>query len=189
MARHASPHWALAVIVCALPGCTLWSLPSSSKQSIGNTATVPSVEPQIRVMTGLIPIEIDQIKPGQYCEFAIAGPVSPETPVTTRSPVIAGRVVSADGSGVVLTESVSIDRSARTAVRPSPFRKVPYLSRLYKNTGVGIETNSIPGEVRIPRTSIDQASTISPEQWPTIRDGGFVRVGIDFDFDNRTEPN
>lgn len=189
MARPASPLWALAVMVCALPGCMLWSLPSSNKQSIRDSSTLPSVEPQLREMTGLVPIEFSQIKPGAYCEFSMVGPISPETPAVAESPVIAGRVVSVDASGVVLTDSVSIDRTARTRAKPAPFRKVPYLSRLYKNTGVGVETIPIPGEIRVPRTSIDRASSISPEQWPTIRDGGFVRVGIDFDFDSRTEPN
>lgn len=189
MAPRASVFVLLAVLLHALPGCALWSLPTLNKQSIGDTSFQPSLEPRMRVITGLVPVELDQIQPGEYCEFAITGPISLEKPMVTESPVIAGRVVSTDASNFVLSDSVSIDRTARTIAKPAPFRKVPYLSRLYKNTGVGVETMAIPGEVRIPRKSIAQASTISPEQWPTVRDGGMVRVGIDFDFDGPAIPN
>lgn len=181
MSACASRLLLLAFVLQSLAGCALWSLPSMKQPSIADNSGQHSPPPQMKVMTGLLPIGLDQIQPGQYCEFTINGPIAPDTASVALLPVIAGRVVSMDSSDVVLAESVAIDRSAPATHHASQLNKVPYISRLFKSTGIRSNTTQIPGELRLARSSIQHASSIPADQWDTVRDGGFIRIGIDFD--------
>jgi len=178
----------ILVLAVVLPGCAIWSLPTADRPPVRESNSLPLPEPQLRVMTGRVPIELEQITPGQYCEFAMSAPPSGDGAQVTHPRVIAGRVVSVDATDVVLTESVSIGRCLPATARKPRLNKVPYVNRLFKTTGIGFETVPIPGELRIPRSSIKDVSSISPQQWPTIRDGEFERIGVDFDFDILVPP-
>jgi hypothetical protein len=173
--RHA------AIFACGLSGCALWTS--------APLATTSSAEPPVQIVLHefrphVHSIELNQLTPGQYCELITAVPSddlrqSAEPEVTK----IAGLVTSVDDSSITLTEAISIDLRQVTRQRTPVMQKVPYVSRLLKNTGILIPPTPIPGELRVLRTSIRGASRIDSAGWPGIRRGEFERIGIDFDME------
>ncbi|MEK6261087.1 MAG: hypothetical protein AABP62_21015 [Planctomycetota bacterium] len=86
-----------------------------------------------------------------------------------------GQLQSADGESITLTAVTTRGRYTST----SPFRHVPYLSRLYKNTGVATEYD--PNPLTVPRDQMESIDLISPEEAAELKQP-FERIGVDFDF-------
>jgi len=173
--RHA------AIFACGLSGCALWTS--------APLATTSSAEPPVQVVLHefrphVHAIEWNQLTPGQYCELITSVP--PDDVRQSAGPEvtkIAGLVTAVDETSVTLTEAISIDLRQLAHHRAPMIQRVPYVSRLFKNTGILIPPTPIPGELRVLRTSIRGASRIDSAGWPGIRRGEFERIGIDFDME------
>ncbi|MDB5344135.1 MAG: hypothetical protein JWP89_2512 [Schlesneria sp.] len=173
------------LLSCSLTGCTILSLPPTISKVQDHFTETASPRPQLVNSTGLTPTEVGQLQCDQYCELRVA---SPDNSAETGSDdtTIAGRVAAIDETHLVLTEAVRIHRDQIQVQSKSRLRKVPYVSRLLKRTtSAYVPPVSIPGEVRVRRSEVQQASTIPSEQWATFRQDGIVRIGIDFDFNVR----
>lgn len=133
-------------------------------------ATVPKFDPQ-------------QLKMGQHVQI-IAGS-SPETldqEVLILTSRIAGTVKEVSDDHVVLQDVVMI-KEGRTQNAVPVFRsKVPYFRRFFKNTSVGREVTSVPGEVAIELSEILHARELTDSGFEEVREYGHERIGVDYDF-------
>ena len=144
------------IALCLLTGCAMFPQKASLPQSI----------PQVSAN------ELRSLVPGQWCRVQLDAVRQSGSESRTEH---IGLVQSADGESVTLTEVTTRGRNTST----SPLRRVPYLSRLVKNTGVGAEDN--PNPVTIPRVQMESIDAISPEEAAELKQP-FERIGIDFDF-------
>lgn len=129
-------------------------------------------------------IDPKELKPGQHVQLLtgenLSGDFLDEVEMFTRS--FAGTVKANDGDRLVLQDFVMI-HEARSQSGVPILSKVPYVSRLFKNTGVARQGISIPGEVALERSKILHASELTDDSFKTIRqNGGYERIGVDFDF-------
>jgi hypothetical protein len=171
----------ILLLSCYLTGCTIWSLPPTISKVQDRFVEAAPSQLQLMSSTGLTPTEVGQLRCDQYCELNVTSPDN-SAEVGTEHTTIAGRVAAIDETHLVLTEAVRIHREQIQVQSQSRLRKVPYVSRLLKRTtNAYVPPVSIPGEVRVRRSEVRQASTIPSEQWPTFRRDGIVRIGIDFD--------
>lgn len=103
-------------------------------------------------------------------------------PLPSEKRTLAGRVVSVDEDSIVLDEVVLIDESTRQTSGIPIVQKVPYVNRLFKNTGVSVQPVAIPGQVHVPLRDIQQVESVAATSWPSVQQNGFQRIGVDFDF-------
>lgn len=161
-----------------------------------------SVEVVHRLDAGETPatasLEISELKPGQHVRLVTI--VSSDVPsggefstescdacvMSHRTTVIAGTIRSVDQEGLVLTDVVAL--SNRNVAVPM-ISKVPYLSRLYKNSyDLVISSSAVPGEVRLNRRAILHIAEIGNADWAMYQQGHVVeRIGVDFDFELTSE--
>lgn len=160
----------LLAVICSLAGCVMTRLEPEM-------VMIPSPEP-------VAPVAWSQVAPGDFCELEAGVPeIESAVSLTLSTSKIAGRVVSIDDTSIVLVDAVSMDRRAPHANRSGIISKVPYTNRLFKNTDAQVSTVPIPGEITVPKDSLNSLSKIDPDAWPDYRREGFARIGIDFDFD------
>lgn len=174
MVRICPLLFAIAVCVTSLPGCAIWRLP------------VHESSDQLHDSALLIPFPFTrQLEVGQYCKVDTLTDPTSATASAHQVTSIAGRVVSLEGGEVVLEDCIRLERPKD--LKPPRLSKVPYVNRLFKNTGVGLNPVPIDGPVRFPNHGIEFVTIIPAEEWPTFREQPyFERIGIDFDF-NITE--
>ena len=106
----------------------------------------------------------------------------------TNRTTIAGRIVSVDDDSIVLEDVVVIDEPSARATGTPIVNKVPYVSRLFKNSGTWVEPKSIPGQVNVSLRGVQQVESIAAANWPSVRQTGSQRIGVDFDFSIPTQP-
>ncbi|MBC7965636.1 MAG: hypothetical protein H7Z17_06880, partial [Fuerstia sp.] len=100
----------------------------------------------------------------------------------TISRSFAGTVKANDGDRLVLQDVVLINEG-RSQTGVPVVSRVPYFSRLFKNTSVARQGVSIPGEVALERSKILHACELTDDNFRSIRqNSGDERIGIDFDF-------
>lgn len=175
----------LVLLLGVISGCAVWRLPDSQlSEAMSETDGAPPPERLVQFSSFPAVIDVEDLKVGEYCEMQIPSPpaeLGPQQP--TDSTKLAGRVASISESTVVLVDVISVDdRIVRMNVAPT-MNKIPYVSRLFKNTGVLVSPVKIPGELAIPRSSIHLLVRIDANTWPQYQQSGFQRIGIDFDFD------
>jgi hypothetical protein len=160
------------LFMCSQSGCAMLLFPIRSEQSaldLRQGTPVPG------------PDNLHGLEPGKHGELLVSSLPS-EDPSGNRRTTIAGQIVAVSENEIVLTDCIRFEEQVQPA-HERPFSRVPYLNRLYKVTGVEYKSNPVPGEVRIPKSSILAATVISETNWPAYREGPhFERVGIDFDF-------
>lgn len=172
----------VVLLSCSLSGCTIWSLPPTTSKVEDHASEASAPLQPVMNSVGLTSTDVGQLQRDQYCELIMSSPAA-SSETGTEQAVIAGRVLAVDETHLVLTDAIRIHREPIQVYRQSGLMKVPYLSRLVaKTTSASVPPVSIPGEVRVPRSSIQNAATISPEIWPSFRRDGIMRIGIDFDF-------
>ena len=129
-------------------------------------------------------IDPKELKPGQHVQLLtgenLSGDFLDAVEMFTRS--FAGTVKANDGDRLVLQDVVMI-HEARSQTGIPVLSKVPYVSRLFKSTGVGRKRVSIPGEVALERSKILHACELTDDNFKAIRqNGGYERIGVDIDF-------
>ena len=90
-----------------------------------------------------------------------------------------GQLQQADDNSITLSQVSALTRYGSTSV----LRKVPYVSRLYKNTGVARQEE--PSPKTLARDQIQQIEPISAAEAAELKQP-FERIGVDFDFSNGT---
>ena len=172
-------------------GCSLVQPPDSAVSTEERPQL--SVQPVMRMDVILVneqgplpKIDPAELKPGQHVRLItgenqnLSGDFLDEVEMNTRS--FAGTVKANDGDQLVLQDVVMINE-ARSQTGVPILSKVPYVSRLFKNTCVAREGISIPGEIALDRSKILLACELTDDNFATIRqNGGDERIGVDFDF-------
>lgn len=193
MWRHVGGLSLLAFLTSCGSGCSLVQPPDSVVST--EDRLQPGVQPVATLEVflcneqGPLPkIDPQELKPGQHVRL-----ITGETPncderdideeVLMFSRSFAGTVKANDGERLVLQDVVMINE-ARSQSGVPIVSKVPYFSRLFKNTSVGRQGVSIPGEVALERSKILHACQLTDDSFKAIRqNGGEERIGVDFDFD------
>jgi hypothetical protein len=168
----------MALLAPLLSGCLMWGRPLAK----ADTSDDFPLDRRMQAISSLKPVAWYGLQPGTYCCLETVFDPRGATDLSIERSKVAGRVVFVDESTVVLDDAISID-DRMTKVYGNPvMSKVPYVSRLYQNSrGITVPT-SLPGELKIARSSVVGASTIDAGHWPTFRRDGMERIGIDFDF-------
>ncbi|MBS0206797.1 MAG: hypothetical protein JSS49_28315 [Planctomycetes bacterium] len=154
----------------------IWSLSGCLIANLGPT------EP-LRMVSSVTPTAWDRVQTGEYCEIQALLPAA-DAGVNSPHPTgrIAGRVASIDETTIVLADAVRFHPQEFHSHDTGMVSKLPYLNRLFKNSGVRVDAVPLPGEIRIPKVAVRGLSVIDPESWPSYRQDGFERIGLDFDF-------
>ena len=129
-------------------------------------------------------LETDQLKPGQHVQLITGENLTGSHPGSSvgTTLLIAGTVKSIDGGRIVLHDAAVLD-SDSTQRGVTIINKLPYISRVFKNTETFLRGTPIPGEVTIERSAILRAGEIAEERLQSLRNSGdFERIGVDFDF-------
>jgi len=129
------------------------------------------------------PSLIAKLKPGQHVCLLTHSIVS-RTPNSVRRSIeqVAGTIVSVDEDVLVLKNAVKLTEG-RTMTGTPIASKIPYVSRLFKNSGVGRTTISIPGEVSIVRTKIQGIGNLTADDLAGLHQtSDSMKMGVDFDY-------
>ena len=133
--------------------------------------------------TSVPTLDPKQFHVGQHVHM-IAGD-SPETldqEVRLLTSSIAGTVKEANADHVVL-QDVMMVKTGRSQGVPV-VGKVPYISRLFRNSGVGRMSTAVPGTLTIELSSILHASEVSDVEFEAMQKNAQPqRIGVDYDFD------
>lgn len=133
-------------------------------------------------------LEVSEMKPGQHVRLLTStGNKREPGHVATVTTQYAGTISSVDSEHVVLCDVVKIEPVSRMTGVPI-MDKVPYFNRLFKNSGVAMESTVTPGEVTILRSQILSAvDLLEGGMWIPEDGGKFSRIGVDFDESGKTE--
>lgn len=133
--------------------------------------------------SGFTPGLIAELKPGQHVCLLTHSTVS-RTPNSVRRSIeqVAGTIVSVDEDALVLNNAVKLTEG-RTMTGTPIVSKLPYVSRLFKNSGVGREAISIPGEVSIVRSKIQGIGNLTADDLAGLhKTSDSMKMGVDFDY-------
>ena len=128
------------------------------------------------------PLQVSEVQVGQHVQLVTASQTNRELNGTSTScSGVAGTIVSVDDQRILLRDAVKILQGSRMTGTPI-VNKVPYFSRLFKNSGSARESVAIPGEVSIARSEILLAGELSNSGVETLNQvQQFERIGIDFE--------
>lgn len=130
------------------------------------------------------PLDPKQLKVGQHVQVIAGGsPKTLDQEVQFLTSRIAGTVKEISDDRVVLQDVVMI-KQVRSQQAVPVVSKVPYLSRLFKNTGVGREVTAVPGEVTIELSEILHAKELTDSGFAEVREFGVERIGVDFNVED-----
>lgn len=134
------------------------------------------------------PSEIPEVKPGQHvCVFTRSTVFRTPTAVRHSIEQIAGTIISVDENVLVLNNAVKLTEG-RTATGTPVVSKLPYVSRLFKNSGMGRDAIAIPGEVSISRSEIQVIDALSSEDLAALQQhADSARIGVDFDVSSNVQ--
>jgi hypothetical protein len=182
----------IAALTTCVAGCSLVQ-PAAQSVSNADYRPQPGGQPEMTFDVilfneqGPLPkIDPQDLQPGQHVRL-----ITGETPscddrdihaeVLMFSRSFAGTVKANDSERLVLQDVVLINEARQTGV--PVVSRVPYFSRLFKNTSVARPGVSIPGEVALERSKILHACQLTDDSFKNIRqNGGYERIGVDFDF-------
>ncbi|MDA1231207.1 MAG: hypothetical protein O2856_10570 [Planctomycetota bacterium] len=133
--------------------------------------------------TSVPALDPKQLKAGQHIQILTGGTPMTDFPEFIVLPTkMAGSVKEVGPDRVVLQDVLMVNESRSQQGVPI-VSKVPYVSRLFKNTGVGRVSTAIPGELTIELSRILHASELTAEEFEAMQKNGMPeRIGVDFDF-------
>ncbi len=136
--------------------------------------------------SGFTPGLIAELKPGQHVCLLTHSTIS-RTPNSVRRSIaqVAGTIVSVDEDALVLNNAVKLTEGRMMG---TPIvSKIPYISRLFKNSGTGREAISIPGEVSIVRSEIQGIGNLTADDLAGLHQtSDSMKMGVDFDYQAET---
>ncbi len=120
--------------------------------------------------------EWPDLQSGRWCRVMMS---AEGNPYSKRQTEYVGRIQQMDDDSVTIT-----DVTISTVAWSPMMTRVPYLSRLYKNTGPDVSEEGL-APLRLQRSNIQRINPISAEQAAEFKKP-IERIGIDFDY--RTDP-
>lgn len=139
----------LLAVAAGLAGCQNSTPNLSSSERIGVETTSPAVDDGTHRIDAITTVTQDYA-PDQLANLPIGGDCTVQTTDPGRS--LHGTIAEVTTGGIVLTEAEELIE-ARSETTVPIVRKVPYTSRLFKNTGVGRDVRPV-GTVTIPAGEI-----------------------------------
>ena len=140
-------------------------------------ATLHQLHRILPISTEVTPTDVAALKPGSQVLIRC------ETPNTLKE--FQGTVLPASPNGVALMNCI---KSGRMETRTSKVLRVPYVNRLFKNTGVGRESIPVQWVSIREMTSASEISSPPPDYVApqldinTNDEPFFERIDVDFDF-------
>lgn len=131
--------------------------------------------------TSVPTLDPKQLKVGQHIQILTGGVPVTDFPEFIALPTKVAGTVKVISNGRVVLQDVVMINDRRTQQAVPIVSKVPYVSRLFKNTGVGREVASVPGEVAIELSEILHAKALTDAEFEDIQKYGVERIGVDFD--------
>jgi hypothetical protein len=165
----------LTVAVGGQSGCAILMFPMKPDPSTQAVSEVPYSPPSI----AMAPADLSKIEPGNYAQFYLPR-MSSEHEGKPNLKWIGGRVIAIDAEDIVLTECV-VPSNLSTTSPKTILERVPYYNRYFKKTGWGTYPTSIPGELRIPKSSIVLATPIPNSEWQSFLQPHFERIEFDYE--------
>lgn len=183
-----SPRFAsISIPLLVISGCAgLASTETMSSTSPGETvvsdmATLHRIESGFHVIDpSSLQIQLKDLQAGQQVRLVTSTSTLAEMKDggNVHTTEYVGTIDAIDADKIVLKDA-SLVTSAKV-VRATPIMsRVPYFSRMFKNTCTAMETHPLPHGVTIPRSKVIVALGASSE----IKE----RIGVDFDFDADTK--
>ena len=182
-----SPQFAFVLIAFpVISGCAgLASTEAMSSSAPGEAvvsdmATLHRIESSIQVVDpSALQIELKDLQAGQQVRLVTSASTLAEMKdggnVNTTEYV--GTIDAIDADNIVLKDASLVTRAK--VVRATPImNRVPYFSRMFKNTSIGQETHPLPHGVTVPRSKVIVAIGTGAEV--------VKQIGVDFDFNADT---
>lgn len=142
-----------AWMICLLAGCAVFTLPETSKRHSTGFESVAAGQ--------WCRVEMDELKSG-----------------LSRTHIEhIGRVETFD------RESITLSDVTTHVTNESPAQRIPYLERLFKNTGVTTPDEAAP--ITLPRDGIAHVTPISSAEARQLKQPA-ERRGVNFDFDPKS---
>jgi hypothetical protein len=185
--RTMSPRFAfISIPLFVVSGCAgLVSTGTMSSDSPGEAvhcdmATLHRIESGFHVIdpSGL-QIELKDLQAGQQIRLVTSASTVAEMKNggSLETTEYVGTIDAIDTDNIVLKDASLVTRAK--VVRGTPvLSRVPYFSRMFKNTSIGQETHPLPHGVTIPRSKVIVALGANSE----IKE----RMGVDFDYNADT---
>lgn len=133
--------------------------------------------------TSVPTLDPKQFHVGQHVHM-IAGdsPTTLDQEIRLLTSSIAGTVKEVSTDRVVLQDLMMV-KTGRSQGVPV-VSKVPYISRLFRNSGVGRVSTAVPGELTIEMSSILHSSELSEVEFDAMqKNAQSQRIGVDYDFE------
>lgn len=141
-------------------------------------ATFHRIESGFQVVDpSALQIQLKDLQPGQQVRLVTSASTVAEmrNGGSLNTAEYVGTIDAIDADNIVLKDASLVTRAK--VMRGTPIvNRVPYVSRLFKNTSVGQETHSLPHGVTVPRSKVIAALDADSEI--EVRE----RIGVDFDF-------
>ena len=171
------------VLLATASGCSVFS-----SQSL-NVVEDPQVEPMepfpiaphLFSLNGeFSSVDVAELKPGQKVQ--VLTKIYPNSPsqLVFSDDIIAGVVHNVSDSHLVLSNVVQVTYAVSQDTG-TMLSRIPYVSRLFKNTAMGATATHIPGAVTLPRSDVVAASVLTDQAYQSLSNGEPPRIGIDFD--------
>ncbi len=171
------------LILTATSGCSVLS-----SQSLNAVATPETLElepfpiaPHLFSPDGeFASVDVAELKPGQKVQLLAGTQSDSQEQWDVSDDIIAGVVHEISDTHLVLSNLVQVTYAV-SQDNAMMLNRIPYVSRLFKNTAVGASATHVPGAVTLPRTEVLAASVLTDEAYQSLSDGVPPRLGVDFD--------
>lgn len=182
-----SPRFAfISIPLLVISGCAgLASTETMSSSSPGQTvvsdmATLHRIESSFQVVDpSALQIQLKDLQAGQQVRLVTSASTLAEMKDggSLDTTEYVGTIGAIDADNIVLKDASLVARAK--VVRATPIvSRVPYFSRMFKNTTIGQETHTLPHGVTVPRSKVIVAIGTGAEV--------VKRMGVDFDFNADT---
>ena len=176
----------LMLLTTSLHGCALIQSNTEPEKEVEDSPQFSMQDLHALESTLFTPVTMldpHRIQSGQIVRVVTGqNKVDADSIMVIESAMMAGRVKEVLGERIVLSDVIVINEQRAEHGVPI-VNKLPYFSRLFKNTGIAYSGTSIPGEVTIDKSEILNARELTEAEFHDFpRTGGYERIGIDFDF-------
>ena len=182
-----SPQFAsISVPFLVMSGCAgLASTEAMSSSAPGEAvvsdmATLHRIESSFQVVDpSALQIQLKDLQAGQQVRLVTSASTVTELNDggSLETTEYVGTIDAIDADNIALKDASLVTRA--TVVRATPIMtRVPYFSRMFKNTSVGQETHPLPHGVTVPRSKVIVAIGAGAEV--------VKQIGVDFDFNADT---
>ena len=125
-------------------------------------------------------VDVSELQTGQKVQVLAGTQPGSAEEWTVSDDILAGVVQEVSDSNLVLKDVTQVTYAV-SQQNSAMLMKIPYVSRLFKNTAIGTMATHVPGTVTLPHSEILAASVLTDEAYRSLSNGEPPRLGIDFD--------